>query len=299
MPIPACIDALRPGQWVKNSLVFAGGFFALADRNQSVSAGHAAARGAAAFAVFCLVSGAVYLMNDVHDAEADALHPEKRRRPVASGRLPKRAALAEAALALALGFAAAPALGAGFAAAAAAYFALQVAYTFALKRVPLADAACIAAGFSLRVAAGAFAAGAAVYPWILACAFLLALFIALGKRRAELAELGPDEAPRHRAVLARYTVRGLDRACTAVAAAAVAAYAVWTVAPSTTAKFGTSGLAATVLPVAFGVVRYLRVVLRGEGGGRPEKTFLRTPALLAAVLVWLASCVAVWTLANR
>ena len=84
-----------------------------------------------------------------------------------------------------------------------------------------------------------------------------------------------------------------------LAAAAVAAYAAWTVAPSTTAKFGTSGLAATVLPVAFGVVRYLRVVLRGEGGGRPEKTFLRTPALLAAVLVWLASCVAVWTLANR
>ena len=298
MSLPACIDALRPGQWMKNALVFAGGFFALADRNQSVAPGHAVARGAAAFAVFCLVSGAVYLMNDVHDAEADALHPEKRRRPVASGRLSKRAALAEAAAVLAAGLAASPALGAEFAAATAAYFALQVAYTFALKRVPLADTACIAAGFSLRVAAGAFAAGAAVYPWILACTFLLALFLALGKRRAELAELGPAEAPRHRAVLARYTVRGLDRACSAAAVAAVAAYAAWTVAPSTMAKFGTPFLAATVVPVAFGVSRYLRIVLRGEGGGRPEKTLLRSPSLVLSLLAWLASCAAVWLLAK-
>lgn len=298
MKIPVAIDALRPGQWIKNSLVFASGFFALADRNQSVAAGPAAVRSAAAFALFCLVSGAVYLMNDVHDAEADAMHPEKRRRPVASGRLSRRAASAEAAALLALSLAAATALGAGFAAALAAYFALQAAYTFALKRVPLADTACIAAGFSLRVAAGAFASGAAVYPWILACTFVLALFLALGKRRAELFSLGPEAAARHRAVLARYSLRALDRACTVSAAAAVAAYAVWTMAPSTRAKFGTSLLAATVLPVAFGVSRYLRIVLRGEGGGRPEKTFRESPALVLSVLSWLLSCGAVW-LATR
>ena len=116
------------------------------------------------------------------------------------------------------------------------------------------------------------------------------MFLALGKRRAELAALGPEAAPRHRAVLARYTLRGLDIACTVSAALAVAAYAAWTLAPSTVAKFGTRRLAATVPVVAFAVWRYLGLVLAGKGGGRPEKLFLRSPTLVFSVALWLAAC---------
>lgn len=294
MKLPAAIDALRPGQWVKNSLVFAGPFFAFADRNQDVPAMRAGTAAAAAFALFCTVSGAVYILNDVHDAEADRMHPEKRNRPVASGRLGKRAALAEASALAVFSLAASFAAGPLFAACVAGYFALQLAYTFVLKRVPVADTACIAAGFSIRVAAGAFASGVAVYPWILACTFVLAMFLALGKRRAELFVLGPEGAAKHRAVLAKYSLRGLDAACAAAAAVSVASYAAWTLAPSTTAKFGTRGLAATVPIVAFAVARYLGLVLSGKGGARPEKTFLRSPVLLSCIVLWLAACAAVW-----
>ena len=195
LALPPWLDALRPSQLAKNALVLAGFFFALPDRHQAgIDPLAAGLRTLAAAALFAVVSGAVYLLNDLHDAPRDRLHPEKRRRPIASGSLPVRAALAECAILMAGAAALAPLLGRTFALVLGGYFAMQLAYTFALKRVPLLDVACIAAGFALRVWAGVAAAGVALAPAILYCTFCGALFLALCKRAAEIAEMGGREA---------------------------------------------------------------------------------------------------------
>ena len=288
------LETLRPGQWTKNLLVFACGFFALADRNQTVDPVDVAARALAAFSAFCLASGAVYIVNDIHDRALDAMHPVKRTRPVASGRLSPRAAAVECGVVLALAFAVSAPLGGAFTAAVAAYFALQIAYTFRLKRIAFVDAAAIAAGFSLRVVAGALACAVALYPWIVGCSFTLALFLALGKRRAELEELGAEDAGRHRAALGGYTKKSLDVWCCVAALSSLLGYSAWTFAPSTISKFGTRGAAATIPFVAFAAGRYLWLVLTGQGGARPETEFRRHPEILAAIALWIAACVAVF-----
>ena len=295
MRLPAAIDALRPGQWVKNALVFAGFLFAIPDRNQGVDLLGAGLRTLAAAALFAVVSGAVYLLNDVHDAPHDRLHPEKRRRPVASGALSPRAALAECALLVALSAALAPLLGRTFALLLCGYFALQLAYTFALKRAPVLDAFGIAGGFALRVWAGVVAAGVVLAPDILICTFFGATFLAIGKRVSELVELGSLEAAvAHRPVLRHYAppfTRALTIVCSATAT--LAAYSVWALSPATAAKFGTRGMALTIPFVLFGLVRYVRLVVRGQGG-RPEKVFTRDLPLVIDLILYAATCAAVW-----
>lgn len=296
MKIPAALEILRPEQWAKNSLLFACGFFALADKNQSAPPLPTFLSSAAAFGVFCLLSGAVYAVNDIHDAAADRVHPVKCRRPVASGRLGKDSAAAVAAVSFAFALAVSTALGHQFALFAVSYVALQAAYTFFFKRVPIADAVCIATGFALRVTSGAAACSVAVYPWIIESTFLLALFLALGKRRAELAELGPQKARKHRQVLARYSIRALDIWCSAVASAAIVGYSAWALSPANSSKFGTHLLPITILPVAFAILRYLSLILSGRGGGRPEKEFFRHPELTAAIVAWFAIIAVIFAL---
>ena len=295
MRLPAAIDALRPGQWVKNLLVFAGLVFALPDRNQGVDPVAAGLRTLAAAALFAVVSGAVYLLNDVHDAPRDRLHPEKRRRPVASGRISPRAALAECTLLIAAAAALAPRLGRTFALVLGGYLALQLAYTFALKRVPVVDAFCVAGGFALRVWAGVAAAGVALAPDILICTFFGATFLAICKRVSELAELGSLEAAvAHRPVLLHYAppfTRALSILCSA--GATFAAYAAWALSPYTAAKFGTRGMALTLPFVLFGLARYVRLTVRGKCG-RPERVFTRDLPLLADLVLYAAVCAAVW-----
>lgn len=295
LALPPWLDALRPSQLAKNALVLAGFFFALPDRHQAgidpLAAGLCTLAAAALFAV---VSGAVYLLNDLHDAPRDRLHPEKRRRPIASGSLPVRAALAECALLVALSAALAPLLGRTFALVLGGYFAMQLAYTFALKRVPLLDVACIAAGFALRVWAGVAAAGVALAPAILYCTFCGALFLALCKRRAEIAEMGGREAAAsHRPVLRWYPPPLLRAAIAAAALATLAAYSAWALAPSTAEKFGTRGMALTVPFVLLGLLRYIQLTVRGRTG-RPEKVFLRDRPVQLCIALYLATCAAVW-----
>ena len=293
---PPWLDALRPSQLAKNVLVLAGFLFAMPDRHQAgIDPLVAGLRALAAAALFAVVSGAVYLLNDVHDAPSDRLHPEKRRRPVASGALPPRAALAECAILAALSAALAPLLGRTFALVLGGYFAMQLAYTFALKRVPLLDVACIAAGFALRVWAGVAAAGVALAPHILVCTFFGATFLAICKRVSELAELGSlGEAVAHRPVLRHYAPPFI-RVLTIRSSAGMTfcTYAIWALSPETAAKFGTRGMALTLPFVLLGLLRYIRLTVHGRTG-RPEEVFLRDRPTQLCIALYLATCAAVW-----
>jgi 4-hydroxybenzoate polyprenyltransferase len=279
----ALLELLRPRQWVKNAFVLVGLVFGHAWRDPGMVGAALAATGA-----FCLASGAVYAFNDARDAELDRGHPDKRRRPVARGAVTPREAqglsLAAAAASLCL------ALGAGPRAAGliAVYLAMSAGYTLALKRLPVVDVVVIAAGFMLRLLAGTVGIGIEPSQWLIACGFLLTLFLGFAKRRAEMTRLAED-AGRHRAVLDQYSLGFLDRAVALCAAAMVAAYAWYTLAPETARLHGTDRLVLTLPWVLLGTLRYLYRLRRRGGGGDPAEELLRDPVLGAAVAGWLAT----------
>ena len=277
--------------------MFAPAFFSLwnaADPDSFAQRGAAVLRGSlAAFVSFCLLSSAVYVVNDIVDAPRDRLHPRKRLRPVASGAVPPRAAGLIAICLLAAATAPRWGIASGARDALAAYLLLQLAYTFALKSVPLVDVACIATGFVLRVVAGGLAAGVQPSPWILLCTFLLALFLALCKRRQEKAELRGGAAGT-RPSLARVPLRALDFAVDATAAATLLCYAAYTQAPSTIRHFGSRSLALTLPLVAAGLARYLLLLRRRDEGDRPERVLLTDPPLLAIAGLYCLAVAAVF-----
>jgi 4-hydroxybenzoate polyprenyltransferase len=282
----ALVEALRPRQWVKNLFVFAGVVF-----GQQLFT-PAAGAALAAFALFCALSGAVYLVNDVADRERDRRHPAKRRRPVASGRLPVGVALG-AAVGLAGGaLAAGAALSPAFALTGLAYLALLGAYSAWLKHVVVVDVIAVASGFVLRAVAGAVAVDVEISGWLLICTILLALFLALGKRRHEVLTLGA-EAPRHRPILAEYSPALLDQMIAVVTASTVTAYALYTMSPETVAKFHTRLLPATLPFVLYGVFRYLYLLYRRQLGGSPAELVFTDRPLLLNTLLWIAAVLAI------
>ena len=243
-----------------------------------------------AFALFCALSGAVYLMNDVADVERDRRHPLKRRRPIASGTLSLRTATATA---VALGLAALAAswlLGAGFLASAACYLALNLLYSFRLKEVVIVDVLSVSLGFVIRAIAGGAAIGVAVSDWLLICTVLLALFLSLSKRRHELTSLSGGAAD-HRAILAEYSPYLLDQMIGVVTASCLMAYAFYTTAEETRQKFQTDRLAWTIPFVLYGIFRYLYLVHQKEKGGSPTDVLLTDRPLLLDVALWAAAVV--------
>jgi 4-hydroxybenzoate polyprenyltransferase len=279
------LQLLRPHHWVKNGFVLAGLLF-----------GHAWSEPATvlaalfATAAFCLASSAVYAYNDAHDAPRDREHPEKSDRPVARGAIAPAAArgIAAAAALLALGLAAWA--GALVMALVATYLALNAAYTLGLKHVPVLDVFIIAAGFMLRLLAGTWGIGIEPSRWLLACGFLLTLFLGFAKRRAELDRLAHDAAL-HRAVLESYTLAFLDRAVFACVLGMVITYALYTVSDTTVALHDTRQLIWTLPWVLLGTSRYLfRLHYRG-GGGDPAQELLRDPLLAVAALGWVGTVV--------
>jgi 4-hydroxybenzoate polyprenyltransferase len=274
------VTSLRPSQWTKNLFVFAGLMFGqrLLDPPAVLAAG-------AAFVLFCLLSGVVYLLNDVADRDADRQHPIKRLRPIASGAVPVSAALTAA---FAIGLAAligAFALRPLFGLLALLYVALLALYSLRLKHVVILDVLTIAIGFLLRVAAGAVAVAVAVSVWLYMLIILLALFLALSKRRHELVLLA-DGATGHRRILGEYTPYLLDQMIAVVTASTLVAYAIYTVSPETTAKFHTDKLALTLPFPLYGIFRYLYLVHRKEGGGSPSDLLLTDRPLLLCVALW-------------
>ncbi len=283
----ALLSSLRPEQWTKNLVVFAALVFARRLLDPA-----AVALALAAFLIFCALSGAVYLVNDVSDREADRLHPLKSQRPVASGVLSVRAALSWAAFLMVSGLVLAFWLEPRFGTAAAAYVALQVVYTRWLKHVVILDVMAIAMGFVVRAVAGGLVIGVPVSDWLLVCTILLALFLALSKRRHEITLLDA-KAPGHRRILEEYDPYLLDQMIAVVAASTLVAYIIYCLSSETIERFGTEWLVLTVPFPIYGIFRYLYIVHRKDGGGSPSEMLLNDRPLLACVAFWGLTVVAV------
>lgn len=272
---------MRPRQWVKNLLLFGGIIFAaeVDDRLKWLQA-------VAAFAAYCAASSAAYIGNDLRDVEADRAHPVKRYRPIARGELQPRLAAVLAAVLLAAAFGLTAWLGFASVLCLLGFTALQTAYSLGLKNVVLVDVLAIAALFVLRAAAGAIAVDVRISPWLLVCTGLLALFLALGKRRAELLLVEAERTP-GRQVMAGYSAAFLDRMLVVVAGATAASYVLY----SLTAR-DSYGLVLTVPFVVFGLGRYLHLVRESDRGEEPENVLLGDLPLLLTVVVWAAVCAA-------
>jgi 4-hydroxybenzoate polyprenyltransferase len=280
------VEALRPWDWTKNGFVFSALIF-----SRSATNGRATLAVTLSAIVFCLASGAGYLFNDVLDAEEDRQHPTKRSRPVASGRLTSSDAMAVAIVLDAAALAMAWKLDAGFFLVVLSYVALNALYSGFLKHVVLLDVFVIAAGFVLRVLGGGVVIHVAISSWLIVCTTLLALFLALCKRRHELVLLGPD-ASNHRRILAHYDAYFLDQLIVIVTASTLISYALYTLSPDVRAEFPGKHLELTVPFVLFGIFRYLLLLRRGEGGGNPARVLLTDPVMVTVVLLWAASVMA-------
>jgi 4-hydroxybenzoate polyprenyltransferase len=276
------VVSLRPRQWVKNLFVFAGLVFS--QRLFTASLWPALA----AFAIFCALSGAIYLLNDVADRDKDRLHPRKRERPIASGLLAVPVALGGALALVVAGLVAAFALSPRFAVVALAYVGLLSLYSVSLKHVVIVDVLTVAIGFVLRAVGGALAIDVDISGWLLICTVLIALFLALGKRRHEYLTL-EGEAARHRPILAEYSAGLLDQMIAVVTASTVTAYALYTMSPETVAKFHTHLLPATLPFVLYGIFRYLYLLYRRQLGGNPSELFLNDRALLLNTIGWIVA----------
>jgi 4-hydroxybenzoate polyprenyltransferase len=284
------VKTIRPHQWVKNVFVLAPVFFA-----KDIFDPRLYVRTAGAFGTFCLLAGAVYTINDIADAEADRLHPVKRFRPIAAGRISVRAARYLAGFMVALGLAGALYGPLAFFAVAAIYFLQNLAYSFKLKEYAYVDVVLIAAGFVLRVVGGGVGTHVHMSMYLLVCTALLALFLGFGKRRHELASAAA-RAKKQRAALSRYSTRGLDAAMLITGIATVATYIAYTVDPTTKAYFGSDKLWLTTIFVVAAVLRFLFLVRSRPRAESPTQEMLRDGPFVAAVLLWVA--VVIWILYN-
>jgi 4-hydroxybenzoate polyprenyltransferase len=286
--MPAFLRLIRPIQWLKNGFVFTPLIFSkhLFDREYYLSA-------LLAFAVFCVASSVIYIVNDIVDREGDKLHPQKKKRPIASGEISVRSGLLFACvLAIAAGTAAAQ-LPAMFQFAIAAYVVLQLAYSFALKHIVILDIFAIAMGFMLRVFGGAFAIQVEISHWIVITTLFLSLFLAASKRRSELIMVKKQHIETKRRVLQEYNVPFLDSLLIITTTGMAISYSLYTMAQRTIEVFQTEYLIFTTIFVLFGIFRYLFLVLVKEEGENPTAILATDPPTAVNVLLWLIACVSI------
>ena len=290
------IQSMRIHQWTKNLVLFAGLIFTLKFLDPPYVRDTVLG-----FFLFSLAVSGMYILNDILDIERDRLHATKRDRPIAAGKVPVRVAAGWAAVFLAVGVGGALLLGVRFGCTTAAYVALTLTYSLFIKQIVLLDVVTIALGFVLRATAGVELIGdravrggeeVILSPWLLVCAFFLALFLAIGKRRHELATLEGD-ASLHRAALGAYTPRLLDQLVAVVTSATVLAYSVYTIAPETVSKFGGRPLYLTIPFVLYGIFRYLYLMYAEEKGGNPSEHLYRDRPTLVNVILWGAALLAI------
>ncbi|GMQ78457.1 MAG: decaprenyl-phosphate phosphoribosyltransferase [Anaerolineae bacterium] len=277
--IQAILITMRPRQWLKNGLVYAPIFF-----DNKLIDPESFLRTTAAFVLLCLMSGAVYIMNDLIDIENDRQHPTKKNRPLASGGLNPMTASVTAAILIVGTLIAGFYLSVAFGAVLLVYFLVQVVYSFYLKNVVLLDVLTVSAGFVLRVAAGVAVINVERFsPWLYVCTGFLALFIALGKRRQELILMGA-EAGNHRSILNEYTIDLIDRLNAIVTTSAVVAYSLYTFLA---VGLPENNLMMLTIPfVLYGVFRYLFLIHVRHEGGAPEEIFLRDRPMQASMILW-------------
>jgi 4-hydroxybenzoate polyprenyltransferase len=280
----AYLKALRFEQWTKNLVVFAALIFAkeFTDRDlviQSIEA----------FILFCLASSAIYLINDVIDAKRDRKHPEKAKRPIASGKVGKGNAIVIAVIFIIIAATGSIyLLNTYFFTSIISYLILMLLYSLILKQIVIIDVMVIATGFVLRAVGGAVAIMVEISPWLIICTILLALFIGFGKRRHELTLL-EDSAPDHRGILEHYSVGLLDQLISIVTAATIIAYAIYTLFGDVYEKIGVRHLELTIPFVIYGIFRYLYLIHKRDSGGTPTKILYTDLPILFTVLLWIAS----------
>jgi 4-hydroxybenzoate polyprenyltransferase len=286
MGLPALVQTMRPHQWVKNSFVLAPVLFShQADRGERL------VDAAIACVSFCLAASAAYLLNDVLDRDQDRLHPVKKDRPVASGRLGVGQAVGGAVVLAGAALVLGGIVGVGVLAIVGVYLALQIAYGTVLKHVVIVDVMVVAMGFVLRVMAGSAAVGVEASEWLLLCTLLLALFLGFSKRRQEIVTLGQEAAGGHRRVLDRYSPALLDQINSILLGATIVCYALYTVSPRTQEEVaGGRNLVFSVPLAIYGLLRYLYLVHDGDLAGSPTDALLRDRPLLFVVFLWAAYC---------
>lgn len=283
------LRAMRPKQWIKNTFVFAALVFS---EQRLWTHPEQILLCMGAFVLFCLTASAIYLINDVADIEKDRAHPKKRNRPLAAGRLSPTTALVAAALLLVVALPGAYALDslngpdAGLLAVLLSYLLIQgILYTYLLKRIVILDIFTIAAGFVLRAVGGAVVLDVAITPWLLICMGLLALFMGLGKRRAELVLL-EEGATDHRRILEEYSVPMLDQMMSIVTAATIIAYTLFTFTATTLPHQPYPVMMITIPFVVYGIFRYVYLIYHHQGGGSPEELVLRDLPLALDIVLW-------------
>jgi 4-hydroxybenzoate polyprenyltransferase len=273
---------LRPQQWTKNLLVLAALLFA-----SQMGVDYQVVRAGLAFVAFCLVSSAVYVLNDILDCESDRAHPRNRRRPIAAGLVSPAAGYLIAGLLLTGGLLLIRATTLPALLCLSSYVLLQAFYITILRHHVILDVMSIASGFILRAVVGAYAIEVIISPWLLICTLHLALFLALSKRRSEI--LSTHDPLVHRRVLGAYSIPLLDQFISIVTSCTVLAYILYTFAEQTTKKFHTQWMPLTIPFVLYGIFRYLYLIHKTSAGGEPEILLIKDIPLLADILLWSAT----------
>jgi len=283
----ALIKTMRPRQWTKNIFIFAALVF-----DKQLLNPDSFLRTLAGFALFCLISSSVYIFNDIADVEADRQHPEKKKRPIPSGKLPIRSAWIAGIVLVIFTFTASYFLAPGFEVVVVAYFLLNIAYTKWLKHIPILDVLIIAAGFVLRVHAGVTLISVERFsPWLYVVMTLLSLFLGFGKRRAELALLAHG-AGSHRKVLDGYTLPLIDQYIMIVSGTTIVAYSLYTFSAPNVPD--SHSMMLTIPFVVYAIFRYLYLINVEQAGGAPEEILLTDRPFQIAMLLWGAAVLAIF-----
>ncbi len=282
------VRAMRPSHWTKNIVVLAAFFFAMGDVSRKSSLGIREFMIAfSGMLLFCIASSGIYIINDIKDAQADRSHPVKKNRPIASGALPISTALWTALALLATACIGSYLLSPPFACVVGSYLGIQILYNIGLKKIALIDILSISIGFVLRAIAGAIILAVNISPWLLLCTFLLAMFLALCKRRREKMQVDDNGGnAKQRPALDNYDEHLLDQLIAIVSSATIVSYAIYTLSPDTISKFGTANLGFTIPFVLFGIFRYLDLVYRHSKGEQPEKTLLTDMPILINIALY-------------
>lgn len=276
------LTLIRPQQWLKNLFVFLPLFF-----DRKLFAGEYFLPVLIAFAAFCMLSGAVYCFNDIRDVAADRMHPRKRLRPIASGAVSTTAAYAVMCVCAAVGIVLLLLLPAFTLWVGVLYLAINLLYSLGLKRVALVDTFVVAVGFVIRIFAGGFAAGLFVSHWIVMMTFLLALFLALAKRRDDVV-IYTETGVVTRGHIVKYNVAFLDMALTLISAVIVICYILYTVSPDVVERIGSPYLYTTAVIVLLGLLRYMQITVVDRRSGSPTAVLMHDRFIQVCVVLWIA-----------
>lgn len=277
--------SLRPQQWIKNGFILIPLLFA-----QRIFHGPSLLLSLQALVIFCILSGAIYLINDLKDLEADRRHPEKRHRPLAAGLISATLAKVTAAVLLFSSLLLGLAVGRAFLLVLAIYLTIQLLYNYRLKEVVILDIFCVSSGFFLRVTSGAVAIDVSISHWLIICTVLISTFLALAKRRHELVLLGNAEAGNHRKALSSYSPLLLDQMMGVITASTLLSYMLYCISPETIEKFQTDHLIYTFPFVLYGIFRYLYLIHIKSQGGAPEKIVVSDLPLAVSIILWGLFC---------